>query len=168
MTILSCRNPECDRFQTIILEGRFCPFCGQALESASSVEPVTIQEPALKTEDTVPVLSRPSLKIVHSSGKEFLLFDELVAYIGRRGGKVYPYPEIDVTDLEYSERVSRPHAHIIWDEQSSKYFLIDDNSTNGTILNGISLTPGRTYELANGAQLELGREHLVKFIIFIK
>ncbi|MDV3002376.1 MAG: hypothetical protein N5P05_003982 [Chroococcopsis gigantea SAG 12.99] len=167
MTILSCQNPECEHFHEIILEGRFCPFCGQRLESSLSTEPITIQETVTKKIDKIPITPRRALKIVHSSGIEFQVSGTQIAYIGRRGGKVYPYPEVDVTDLEYSERVSRPHAHIIWEKQSAKYFLVDDNSTNGTILNGVSLTPGRTYEIKNGAQLELGREHLVKFIIFI-
>lgn len=110
----------------------------------------------------------PTLKLIHTSGQEFLVIAGQKAYIGRRGGQKKPYPEIDLTDIPYSERVSRPHAHIFWDEQANHYMIVDNQSTNGTIINGEFLKPWLPYRLDDGSTLELGKEHCIKFTVQIR
>jgi hypothetical protein len=114
------------------------------------------------------VSGTPVLKLIHYSGKEFTVVAGQKSFIGRRGGQKKPHPEIDVTDIPHSERVSRPHAHIFWDESSKKYMIVDNQSANGTILNEETLKAWIPYSLENGATLELGREHLIKFTIQIR
>jgi pSer/pThr/pTyr-binding forkhead associated (FHA) protein len=51
--------------------------------------------------------------------------------------------------------VSRRHALITYENET--LFLTDLNSTNGTRINGFQLTPGRSYRLRDGDELEFGR-----------
>ncbi|WP_013322016.1 FHA domain-containing protein [Gloeothece verrucosa] len=110
----------------------------------------------------------PTLKLTHTSGKEFFAMAGQKIYIGRRGGTKKPHPEIDLTDIPYAERVSRPHAHIFWDEQSNHYMIVDNQSTNGTKINGEFLKPWHPYPLYDGAILELGKEQYIKFTVQIR
>ncbi|MGF1488605.1 MAG: FHA domain-containing protein [Prochloraceae cyanobacterium] len=114
-------------------------------------------------------INRAFFCLVHdSSNTEFPIYEKTPDrkfYIGRRGGKKVSQPEIDVTDIPYSERVSRPHAHIVWDSQADSYMYIDERSTNGSILNGKFLRPFQPYRLNNGDRLELGSEHKVIFTV---
>ncbi|BAC88371.1 FHA domain-containing protein [Gloeobacter violaceus] len=110
---------------------------------------------------------RPTLKLVHALiGREFAApGDE--SYIGRRGGTVKPAPEIDLTGIPNDQVISRPHACILWDAAYATYTITDNNSRNGTFVNGQPLTPGVSYQLVDGDTLQLGRENLVQFKVAI-
>lgn len=112
--------------------------------------------------------NRAFLSLVHDSGNKFSIYEKTAHkkfYIGRRGGRKNPQPEIDLTDIPYSERISRPHAHIIWDDRANSYMFVDENSTNGSILNGEFLEPFKYYPLQHLDRLELGREQMVIFTV---
>lgn len=121
--------------------------------------PATVVEPA-------PGPPQPLLSLMHASGKKIGMYGQ-VAYLGRRGGSKKPQPELDLTDLPYSEHISRPHAYINWDKEKAQYSIVDTQSTNGTYLNGYLLNPGQSYPLSDGDQLDLGHQRLVKFTIGI-
>ncbi|WP_157867370.1 FHA domain-containing protein [Gloeothece citriformis] len=136
--------------------------------------PPVVQTPIVPPQETPPTVfegspfAYPTLKLIHTSGKEFMVISGQKAYIGRRGGQKKPHPEIDITDLPFSERVSRPHAHIFWDEQAKDFIIVDNQSTNGTVIDGDCLKPWHPYPLKNGAILELGREHHIQFTVEIR
>jgi pSer/pThr/pTyr-binding forkhead associated (FHA) protein len=114
----------------------------------------------------------PNLTLIHRSGKEFTITGRLIEpeqklYLGRHGGQKKPLPEIDLTELPYSERLSRPHAHIFWDVKGNCYMIVDNKSANGTILNNTLLVPWKPYPLTHGAILEFGKEHFIQFTIRI-
>src|SRR5687767_3878190 len=57
------------------------------------------------------------------------------------------------------ERVSRHHA-TAW-VADGRLYLRDENSSNGTLVNGRRLAPGETVTLQPGDQLQLGGTHLL-------
>lgn len=64
-------------------------------------------------------------------------------------------PEFDVTRFEGQERgVSRRHATIRWD--GGGFVIRDNDSSNGTWLNGERLEPGREYPLPATAGVRFG------------
>jgi len=74
-------------------------------------------------------------------------------------GRSYPdtefFPGIDLSPFEaYKKGVSRRHAMIRLQER--RVVVVDNDSANGTLLNGERLEPGREYALRNGDQLRLG------------
>lgn len=65
-------------------------------------------------------------------------------------------PDLDLMPLDGQRSgVSRRHALITYEGET--LFLTDLNSTNGTRINGFQLTPGRSYRLRDGDELEFGR-----------
>jgi len=111
--------------------------------------------------------TRPVVKLVHTTlGREFAMRGE-ESFIGRRGGTVKPNPEIDLTGIPNDNVISRPHARIYWDPTYATYTIIDENSRNGTFINGSPLTPGVPYQLVNGDLLQLGKSNLVQFTVKI-
>lgn len=180
MATVKCQNPHCDYFQKPVPDGKFCPFCGEPIgitqpnietdlqpnlkpKPQPFVSPPTVVEPSPK-----PKNDRAFLSLVHDSGKKFSIYEKNSSkkfYVGRKGGTKVPQPQIDLTDIPHFERVSRPHAHIIWGDRVNSYIFVDEESTNGSILNGQSLEPFQPYPLNHGDILELGREHKVMFTI---
>jgi pSer/pThr/pTyr-binding forkhead associated (FHA) protein len=59
--------------------------------------------------------------------------------------------------------VSRRHALIRPGERN--LYLIDQNSTNGTWVNGQRLMPGRDFPLSDGDIIELGALHMTLRIV---
>ena len=69
-------------------------------------------------------------------------------------------PIMDLTEFDgFAMGVSRRHAMI--QANVEKYMLTDLNSSNGTWINGHRLVPTKSYELPNGAVIQLGRIKLV-------
>ncbi len=80
--------------------------------------------------------------------------------IGRRDPASASYPDVDLSSQgESSTSVSRRHAQII--RQKEEVFVEDLKSSNGTILNGKNLEPGRRYPLKNGDELRFGLVMLI-------
>jgi len=55
--------------------------------------------------------------------------------------------------LSFSDEISREHCKIIWRE--GQYYIMDLNSTNGTCLNDMLLSPNQEYPLNTGDRLRL-------------
>jgi pSer/pThr/pTyr-binding forkhead associated (FHA) protein len=60
-------------------------------------------------------------------------------------------------------KVSRRHAEITFDAGSRKFFIIDLQSTNGVILDGVRIPANQPHELRHGTKLGLGQELLMRF-----
>ena len=186
MAIVKCMNPECDYFERAVPEGDCCPYCGEplnaeAMSSQTAPQEYTPPEPAPVpispvSPSTAPVRTvveplNNSLKLIHSNSGETFTIDRYSAinkiYLGRQDGMPSDRSIIDISRIPFSERVSRLHAYVMWDNNRNTFTIVDDNSTNGTILNGQSLTPQQPYPLNTGDRLEFGREHKVIFTVEI-
>lgn len=108
--------------------------------------------------------ARPTLRLIHTSGREFHLPGE-EGKIGRRSQNSATVPEIDLTGIPDEGIVSRFHARIYWDWSQNAYMLVDNNSRNGTYLNGNPLPLGVNYRLNHGDLLQLGQNNLVRFTV---
>ncbi len=58
----------------------------------------------------------------------------------------------------YDQFTSNPHFSII--NQGPQFFIVDENSTNGTLLNGSRLVPGQQYALPVDSLIEVGNVQL--------
>lgn len=186
MAIVKCMNPQCDYFERAVPEGDCCPYCGEPLNIESSSyeeppqyypslesEPISPPPPAYNNAPIRTVVEVPSasLKLVHANSGETFTIDQNSAinkmYLGRQDGIPSDRPVIDVSGIPFAERVSRLHAYVTWDSYNNSFTIVDDNSTNGTILNSKTLTPQQSYPLRTGDRLEFGREHKVIFRVEI-
>ena len=89
-----------------------------------------------------------SINIIRNTTGENIAVDVVPFTIGK-----------DLLNMDYvinNESVSRHHATIIF--ENKKYYIIDNNSTNGTMIEGIRLQPNEKTVLENGAILTLGNE----------
>jgi pSer/pThr/pTyr-binding forkhead associated (FHA) protein len=59
--------------------------------------------------------------------------------------------------------VSRLHAQISMDTQSKRYLITDMNSSNGTRVNGMQLTPGQAMYLDQGSRIQIGPNIEIRF-----
>ena len=128
--------------------------------------PPPYQAPAASLAHTPPphLTAQPTLKLIHSSGKEFRLHGE-EGYIGRQRAANPALPEIDLSGIPNEGIVSRSHARVYWDKSQNAYMLVDNNSRNGTYLNEKLLSPGIHYRLNHKDSLQLGQERLVCFTV---
>ena len=60
--------------------------------------------------------------------------------------------------IEDNATVSRSHADIV--RKGNSYFIIDNNSTNHTYMNGEMIPSGEEVPLEDGAEIMLGNERL--------
>jgi len=92
------------------------------------------------------------------------LEDEFI--LGRKTGITSPVSKTIVLDLEsyngYSLGVSRRHALIRKTENG--YEILDLESTNGSQVNAVRMTPKQPYKLENGAVIRVG--NLFLFVVF--
>ena len=193
MAIVKCLNPQCDYFQKPVPEGDFCPFCGESLDinatpqlsqpytappvySPPQSTPTPIPAPApnydyREPKGTVVEPIALDLHLIHTaSGQRYTIQRHAAVdkvYLGRHDGLVTTQSLIDLYKIPYSERISRFHAYISWDDNLGSYVIADNNSTNSTILNSQTLKPQQSYPLNEGDCLELGREHKVVFTVEI-
>ena len=94
---------------------------------------------------------------IHTDTTRFLRLElprELL--IGRPDFKEQHIPDLDVSGFGIQGAgVSRRHA-AIYATQTGLY-IRDLASTNGTVVNGFRLEPGRLYQIQDGDKIELGR-----------
>jgi VWFA-related protein len=108
-----------------------------------------------------------AVTILHDSGIQ-LLQPYLIGIKGPKGGTLmvdslpYTIGRADADLVLDNPSISRRHAQIIA-EENNQYYLVDLNSSNGTRLNGQLIRPGVKNKLANGDQIDLGREVTFKF-----
>ncbi|MBD2308740.1 FHA domain-containing protein [Chroococcidiopsis sp. FACHB-1243] len=138
----------------------------QAASQAASM-PAT-QPSTAQPQPPPPVKSnslRPQLKLSHPSGKDFYLSGE-TGIVGRRNRASDKAPEIDLSGLPDEGVVSRAHARLAWDKSQHAYTIVD-SSRNGSYLNGNLLTPGSSYRLNHGDELQLGQNQLVRLKVLL-
>jgi len=111
-------------------------------------------------------LSRPTLKLIHPTGREFYLPSE-GGFMGRHSPSNPATPEIDLAGIPDEGVVSRMHARFYWDAGQNAYMITDNSSRNGTSLNGMPLKPGIGYRVDQGMSLQLGQDNLVSFRIAV-
>ncbi len=121
--------PNCGRMNKP--EARFCSGCGTPL-----IAPPT-----------------PRLRIFSPRGSWEMKLDRLPCVIGRRDPRQNHYPEIDLAEHDRGI-ASRNHALIQRD--GKLYTLIDQGSTNGTLLNGVIIPAHTPQSLRQGDRIKVG------------
>jgi pSer/pThr/pTyr-binding forkhead associated (FHA) protein len=175
-----CPNPNCEYFnRTLPNNAKVCPMCGTPLGNVIDSTPASDKQatPIVERSTTTPPISyapptstpvqspaRPILILTHTNGREFRLLGE-EGNIGRRTQTYKTLPEIDLTGIPNEGIVSRTHARIYWHKSQNVYLLVDNNSRNGTYLNGNLLTAGVPYKLNHNDSLQLGQDQLVCFTV---
>lgn len=149
-----------------------CVYCGSPIEENPS-------RPVLTTKRTH-VLKAPTSELLNLYVDASLLPEEGIALyiegmtepaclifegelvLGRDGVDADGAPDENLLNLSelggYLMGISRRHAVIRRAEEG--YEITDLASTNGSWMNGMKLTPNRTYPLASGSQLRFGRMRL--------
>ena len=75
--------------------------------------------------------------------------------VGRAHADSDVFPDIDLTPFNAEDSgVSRHHLDLLLDED--RVVVIDNQSSNGTFLNGEKLQPKQSYPIRNADELELG------------
>ena len=153
-----CSEPSCHFFDRVIpISANVCPMCGTPLGTVNESQDSSMSESQFLLPE--PSNSRPQLKLSHPSGRDFYLPGE-AGIVGRRDRDSGNVPEIDLSGIPDEGIVSRSHARLYWDKSQHVYMIVD-SSRNGSYLNGNLLTPGETYRLNHGDELQLGQNHLV-------
>ncbi len=93
--------------------------------------------------------SLPAAYLIRVKNSERVAINKQVFRVGKERRRV-DYCIADNTN------VSRVHADILYKENA--FYLVDDNTTNGTTINGISLVGGREYILKNGDVIKMADE----------
>ena len=124
--------------------------------SGFSVPPVS---PFLLDIPKAPVQEAPHTLLVRI-GRLSATFEmtKEVTVIGRPDSELHFYPDIEI---EMDDAVSRRHAEILRHED--EYYLVDAGSTNGTLLNGETLTPHEERKLAHGDRIRVGERTEIIF-----
>lgn len=77
-------------------------------------------------------------------------------WVGREKQSDNPI-DIDLNSLKpTSSRVSRKHA-LIYQDEAGQWFILDKDSSNGTLINGRHLSKGKPECLHNGNQIRFGQ-----------
>lgn len=63
---------------------------------------------------------------------------------------------INLTGLPHDDAVSRQHATIT--QRQNHYWIEDNNSTNGTFVNGVMLEKNNTIQLQHGSKIQFGKD----------
>jgi hypothetical protein len=126
---------------------RPCPACGRANRNSArfcvgcghSFEP---PRPAI-LRVVEPVRAAWEMPVAHSP-----------MLLGRASEAEEYWPDFDMTFYDEGDYVSRRHVRIT--KGRAGYFLTDLGSSNGTTINGHSLSPDRAYLLRNGDRIKVG------------
>lgn len=93
------------------------------------------------------------LRLPHHDAE--LVVRGMLLHVGRADPEAGFAPEVDLTEFGGQDRgVSRRHAILQWVEGG--YVITDQNSSNGTWLNGVRLVTGYAYQLPPGANVRFG------------
>jgi hypothetical protein len=147
----------------------FCGDCGaeltgatlidvQAPAEAAGVMPIPAGGSAPVEEKTVARQAKLTVKRLGGVGHDFVL-DQTEINIGRWDADSSAFPEIDLSEDDPGNHVSRRHARVF--QKEGEYFIEDMGSVNGTYINkGPRLSPGSPQRLQNGDEVILGRTFL--------
>lgn len=98
----------------------------------------------------------PAAVLIAIDGESFFV-DGDTALIGRRAGRRAEPPNVDLTNYDPLQSVSRKHA---WLERQGQGYQLrvesDPPPTNPVMLNGETLAPGEARPLSSGAAIQIG------------
>jgi len=157
---------------------QFCGDCGTKLPPPPVVQappqpvvqplPPVVQpppQPVMQPPPPAPIAPAKAKLIVKSTGRvgqEFPVIQD-VTYVGRWDADGGSFPEVDLSNDDPGNFISRKHARIT--TKGNAFSIEDLGSTNGTYLNkGARLMPGSPQELHSGDEIVLGRTFL-EFVI---
>lgn len=136
----------------------FCQHCGVALI------PVPIATRQFDDQDRTGTGTLPGdgTVMLHIDNEEFphtiQLRDNLLLGRFREGGDDTALIYFDLTPYSGEEKgVSRRHARLRRDANTNTLYLMDQNSTNGTKINGEALAPTVETQIHDGDEIMLGR-----------
>jgi pSer/pThr/pTyr-binding forkhead associated (FHA) protein len=89
-----------------------------------------------------------------------LAFEERDSVVIGRGGNGSAHPDIDL-DILGAVDLGVSRRHCLLRPTSSGLFLVDMDSANGTLHNGVPLGPGSAYPLHHYDTISLGRLHFI-------
>lgn len=128
---------------------------GAKLPFTDALTPPTA--PILVGQETNPATEAQKITfLIPSSGRRIRMDLDQEIQIGRADPNAQHYPELDLTeDQGDAHGVSRLHALIRRSDEG--VVLIDDSSTNGTLLNGYQLPPDLPYPIHSGDEVRFGQ-----------
>ncbi len=144
----------------------FCSECGAALSSADPLSTQQIEtgrmHDLLKQKVVAPpkppVITMNDWATLHllDTGQMLALSDRTEFTLGRISEGQPIMPDIDLSPYQaYARGVSRLHA--VLKRESSRVFLMDLGSSNGTYVNGKRLAPNVDHAISNGDVVALGK-----------
>lgn len=122
-------------------QARFCAGCGVALRPGG---PVAAAAPVLP----------PARLIVRSPYRHWeMVLDHSPVRIGRRDPRRAHFPELDLAE---HDRGIASRLHAIIERRGDHYTLTDQQSTNGTRINGVLIPPNVPQRLKSGDLIQIG------------
>ncbi len=122
-------------------QARFCADCGTALQRGG---PIATAAPILP----------PARLIVRSPYRHWeMVLDHSPVRIGRRDPRRAHFPELDLAE---HDRGIASRLHAIIERRGDHYTLTDQQSTNGTRINGILIPPNVPQQLKSGDLIQIG------------
>lgn len=110
-----------------------------------------------------PIMANGRVKIYHKKKKITELCIRSSSYsIGRQDAIKKMVPDLDLSIIDKSGKISRQHARIL--KLTNNYYFEDTGSTYGSSVNGERLTPYERKLLHSGDRISLG-EVIIEFII---
>lgn len=117
-------------------------------ESAEYETTVLSQQPVQSPQQNNEICSVERMYLTRNSTGEQIAVDVTPFTIGKDGS--------NMDYVLYNDSISRHHATITYED--GNYYIMDNLSTNGTIIEGVRLQPGEKCEVGNGFILTLGSE----------
>ena len=125
-----------------------------------SMEVIVVTNTDIKTQYYKPVEARGAmLLVVDTRRKPVIISLEGNMTLGRE------YPESNCDIRIYSDITGRRHGEFVYDDSSDTYYYIDNNSINGTFINGRKLEPynqrgSKAHKLSDGDIIRIDRKML--------
>lgn len=157
--------PNCDYENAV--KAQICTRCGELLIQASGTNIITHSDHSGESTPkygSIRLSKRLILQVVESDTQFTFDKDEIdEVIIGRKDPDTGEAPPIDLSVVDGLERgVSRNHALIT--HRDNALHLKDNDSANGTFLNGQRLRPGQIKVLRDGDDIRVGKvDMLVNF-----
>jgi len=99
----------------------------------------------------------PNARLVEiNSGMVFPLADRKETTVGRIDPVTGIHPDVDLTPVDGKRSISRRHARLRREEDGSIVVIEDVGTMNGTFVNGVRLTAGRSFPVKGGDSVVFG------------
>ena len=99
----------------------------------------------------------PNARLVEiNSGMVFPLADKKETTVGRIDPVTGIHPDVDLTPVDGKRSISRRHARLRREEDGTIVVIEDVGTMNGTFVNGVRLTAGRSFPVKGGDSVVFG------------